>query len=196
MNGVDYPVLDGSLEIRRRRSGGRPRLSGSFPYNRTATVSNRGRRRKESFGPRAFAFAIEDPDREINLLLGHSFDKPLASKRTGTLVLTDGDDALRFEATLPLPEDQPTHVADAVKMVRAGLVLGISPGFIVPPKSAVPDAEEEVPEPGNPGVTIRRIRQAVLLELSVVTRPAYRDTTVDVRAALLGGRSRRRRAWL
>lgn len=177
-----YPILDGSLEIR-RQGDGRPKLSGSFPYNRTATVRATGRRRKESFAPRAFSFAVEDPEREINFLLGHSFDKPLASKRAGSLVLTDSDDALRFEATLPLPEDQPTHVADAVKMIEGGLLLGISPGFVVPPRSTVPDAEEEVPEPGNPGVTVRVIRQAVLLELSAVTRPAYRETTVDVRAA-------------
>ncbi len=192
---MDYPILDGSLEIRRRR-GGRPKLRGSFPYGRTATIRNRGRQRKESFGARAFAFAIEDPEREINLLLGHSFDKPLASKRSGTLVLTDGDDALRFEATLPLPDDQPTHVADAVKMIEAGLVGGISPGFIVPPADAVPDAVAEVPEPGNPGVTIRVIRQAVLLELSAVTRPAYGETTVAVRAEDPRGRDRRIRVWL
>ena len=46
----------------------------------------------------------------------------------------------------------------------------------------VPDAETLEPEPGNPGVDIRVIRQAVLYELSIVTQPAYAETSVDVRA--------------
>ena len=41
----------------------------------------------------AFAFAVEDEAREIHLLSGHSFDRPLASKRRGTLRL---DDARRW----------------------------------------------------------------------------------------------------
>ena len=70
---------------------------------------------------------------------------------------------------------------DAVLSVQAGLVGGISPAFRVPPASAVPDAEVLEDEPGNPGVKIRRIRAAVLFELSLVTRPAYPNTEVDIR---------------
>ena len=74
-----------------------------------------------------------------------------------------------------------------------------SPGFRVPPQSAVPNAEELIPEPGNPGVQIRVIRQAVLYELSLVTRPAYPETIVDLRAENEGQDEvliRRRRPWL
>ena len=168
-----WPVL----ELRAR---GRS-LSGTFPYNSLATRSDRGTVRKERFGARAFGYAI-DEGREINLLDGHDLAKPLASRKAGTLELTDGDDALRFVATLPEPEDQPTYMVDFVKRYRAGLVDGISPGFRVPPRGVVPDAEELVPEPGNPAVKIRHIRQAVLFELSLVTRAAYPDTELDLRA--------------
>ena len=51
-------------------------LSGEFPYMQLATMSDRGTVRKERFGPKAFQFAINSPDREINLLAGHSFDRP------------------------------------------------------------------------------------------------------------------------
>ena len=57
---------------------------------------------------------------------------------------------------------------------------GISPGFRVAP---IEGAEILVPEPGNPGIMIREIREAVLFEISLVTRPAYPETTVSRREA-------------
>ena len=188
-----FEVLD--LELR-QRGGGRV-MSGRFPYRSRATVSDRGRVRKEEFRARAFGFAVEDETREIHLLAGHSYDRPLASKRRGTLKLKDGDDGLRFEADLPEEAEQPSWMTDTVRALNAGLIGGISPGFRVPPPSAVPGAEELIPEPGNPGVQIRVIRQAVLFELSLVTRPAYPATEVDLRADVLPGAGvARRRVWL
>ena len=169
-----YPI---ELEFRQR---GRT-LSGVFPYGSVATVRDRGRVRKERFGPRAFRFSVEDATREIDLLAGHNFSEPLAGKRAGTLVLEDSDQGLEFVAELPAERDQPTWMVDTVKAVRGGLVRGVSPGFRVPPVSAVANAEELVPEPGNPDVLIRHINQAVLFELSLVTRPVYTDTEIDVR---------------
>ena len=179
------------LEI---RQSGRT-LSGRFPYGSTATVSDRGRARKERFSRGAFRFAVEDAEREIHLLSGHEFSKPLASKQNGSLVLEDTDDALTFTATLPELEDMPTYMVDTVKAINAGLVGGISPGFRVPPASAVPGAERLIPEPGNPGVQIRVIEAAVLFELSLVTRPAYPDTDIALRSEH-GRAARRVRIWL
>ena len=72
---------------------------------------------------------------------------------------------------------------DTIKQIRTGPGWRyISPGFMVPPRDILPDAEGLEPEPGNPAVQVRVIRQAVLTELSIVTRPAYSDTGVDVRA--------------
>ena len=59
---------------------------------------------------------------------------------------------------------------------------GVSPGFRIPPPSVVQGAEVLKPEPGNPSVMVRHIRAAVLYELSIVTRPAYADTEVELRA--------------
>ncbi|MCY4498409.1 MAG: HK97 family phage prohead protease [Rhodospirillaceae bacterium] len=36
-------------------------------------------------------------------------------------------------------------------------------------------------EPGGGGVQIRQINQAVLYELSLVTRPAYTESEIDLR---------------
>ena len=100
----------------------------------------------------------------------------------GTLEIDDGPDGLRFTATLPPDDDQPTWMSDTLRAVDAGLARGISPGFRIPPASVVPNAETDEPEPGNPGVTIRVIRQALLPELSVVTRPSYTGSSVELRA--------------
>ena len=191
---AEFPIFEASkLEI--RRSGGMRILSGRFNYGSTATVRDRGRVRKERFEPRAFRFAIEDEARQIDVLVGHDYGKPIASRKAGTLQIADGEDGVTFEAQLP--DDPPSWITDAERAVAAGLMVGLSPGFTVPPASAVPDAERLEPEPGNPGVQIRVIREAVLREFSVVTAPAYPDAAVDLRADDFGrAPNRRRRLWL
>ena len=192
------------LEIRAR---GR-KLTGSFPYNSTAVVSDRGRVRKERIRPAAFSWQLKEFEklqgqvaeqiqkglnearaqllreelarRNVDLLRGHNFDRPLASMLNGSLRLDDTPTALRFEADLP--DNPPSWVSDTVRAVEAGLLRGVSPGFRVPPKSVVPDAEELIQEAGNPGVEIRAVNQAVLYELSLVTRPAYPASQVDMRS--------------
>ena len=187
---------EGTLEI--RRGGAFSQLFGSFPYRSLAVVRDRGRVRKETFEAGAFSFALADETRAIDLLYGHSFDRPLASRKAGSLVLEDTADALTFRATLPAEGKRPSWMRDAVLAVEAGLVAGISPGFRIPPKSAVPDAEELIPEPGNEDVMIRRIRAAVLREISLVTAPAYPETGLDLRdeGETVDLRNRRLWTWL
>ena len=173
------PVYPGNIEI--RQVGGARVLSGRFPYNSMATVSDRGRVRKERFSSRAFRFAIEsEPERRIDLLVGHDFNRPVASRSAGTLRLRDTDEGVMFEAELP--DDPPSWVIDAERAVSAGLMTGISPGFRVPPQGVVPGAEQLVAEPGNPGVQIREVNHAVLRELSIVTNPAYEESMVELRS--------------
>ena len=197
-----WPV---ELEVRAR--GRRRRLVGAFPYNREAVVSDRGRVRKERFRTGAFSWQVkrfaelqdqlakmiqeevegayrealmrELAARNVDLLRGHNFDRPIASMLGGSLKLKDTNAALRFEANLP--ENPPSWIDDTLKAVDAGLIRGVSPGFRVPPASAVANAEELIDEPGNPGVQIRQINQAVLYEISLVTRPAYVDSEIDLR---------------
>ena len=189
----EYPIFDGSLEI--RQSGGARILTGRFNYNSMATIRATGRVRKERFEPRAFKYAIDqEPDRRIDILVGHDYGKPIASRQSGTLKIEDGADAVTFEARLP--DDPPSWVIDAERSIAAGLMTGLSPGFMVPPTSVVSDAERLEDEPGNPGVQIRVIREAVLREFSVVTSPAYEDAVVDLRSGEPRPAPRRRRIWL
>ena len=173
--------MENGLEI--RQVGGARFLTGVFNYNSTGTTADRGRVRKERFGSRAFGFAIDvEPSRKIDLLVGHDFGKPIASRQSGTLSIVDADDAVRFEATLPDEALTPSWVLDVEKAIANGTMVGLSPGFRVPPLSVVPNAERLIAEPGNPGVQIRQIDQAVLREFSVVTAGIYDDALVELRA--------------
>jgi len=176
----------GGLEIRKRGDGSR-RLRGRFPYKRKAVLSSGGRNgrpKKEQFAPRAFAYRVEDPNEDIHLLVGHDYGKPLASKSTGTLALQDSDEALTFEATITPQISDTTHGRDALALLESGLAIGLSPGFMIPPKRAVANAEKIEDEGYDPSrgmfnAIIRTIFAALLYELSIVTKPAYDEATVE-----------------
>ena len=206
-------IYDGVLEIRAKGTSGSRTIYGTFPYNKLATLRNRGKVRKEMLMSHAFRWSVDQIERikkEINNLLqstithvekerilealqqelqrrnihilsGHSFDKVLGSALLGAAFF---DDEENFSFEVPLPEESkmPTYMQDTVKQIEAGLLGGISPGFLPVPKEVKPDAETLEPEPGNPSVYVRKIKEAVLVEMSLVTRPAYSETSLNVRA--------------
>lgn len=179
-----FAAPDGGLELRAERDGSH-RLSGRFPYGKLATLSDGGRRgrpRKETFASRAFSYNVAREDIDISLLVGHSFDKPLASRKAGTLELTDTDDALSFTAIITRAVAETSFARDALALIAAGLAVGLSPGFRIPPERAVPDAEKvEEEDPALGSALIRTITAALLYELSIVTRPAYSEAQVELR---------------
>lgn len=181
-----YAPVTTELELRAESDGSRV-ITGRFPYNSMATLSdggrNGGRPKKEQFKPGAFRYSIEDDDQDIALLVGHDFDKPLASKKSKSLTFSDGDDALEFESRIPKGVAETSHGRDVLALIAAGLAVGVSPGFRIPPQSAVKDAvstENEDPDKGN--AIIRTISAAILVELSIVARPAYTNSDVEARS--------------
>lgn len=179
------------LEIRAGDDGSHE-LSGTFPYNSNAVLSDGGRNgrpKKERFASRAFSYRVERPEEDIHLLLGHDYNRPLASRGAGTLDLIDGDDALTLRAIITRDIAETSHGKDTLNMIRAGLAVGLSPGFRLPPERAVPrDSAERIhDEPHRPAegmhrAIIREIMQALLYELSIVTRPAYPTAQVEARS--------------
>ena len=218
---TDYPILDGSLEIRARGEGRSSSLVGRFFYGQMATIRSSGTVRKERFAPDSMSWqvrefeklqaelgrvmqgAVDQARREIleeqlerrntHLLVGHSYDKACADMRSGSLKVRHTRQAVEIEAELPPESRQPSWVRDAVLAVEGGQLRGISPGFQVP---AGKGGERLVPEPGNPGVMVREITDAVVFEYSLVARPAYASTEVDARADDPAVAPRRRRVWL
>ena len=185
-------------------------IVGRFPYNQQATVKDRGKVRKERIGPNAFSWQLQEfaklqrqlgqtitdavskvqrellqeqlERRNVNILAGHSFDAPLGDMKRGTARVTSSDESLDFEVDLPPEADRPTYMADLVKNVKTGRAGGVSPGFYIPPRSAVAKAESFAPEVGNPSVQIRTVHEAVMPEISIVTRPVYGNTSIELRA--------------
>ncbi len=183
----------GGLELRRRKDGG-VNLGGKFPYGVNAVLSSGGRKgrpKKERIKSRAFRYRIETPSdhggkKEIHLLSGHDYSKPLASVRAGTLKLQDTADAVLFNAHITREVAETQHGGDALALIIAGLAVGLSPGFLLPPARREPEAEiiedegtDE--EAGEYNAIIRTILAALLYELSIVTRPAYPETQVELR---------------
>ena len=218
-------VYEGELELRQsgRRLAGRFPYS-QRSGDRMATVMNRGRVRKERIAPDAFGWQIREFEklqgelastitnavdearvqllrqeierRNIHVLAGHSYDRPMGDMLRSGARVTSTREAVEFEIELPDESNQPSYMRDAVAMVRAGLIGGISPGFRVPPGAVVPNSERLEPEPGNAAVQVRVIENAVLYELSIVTRPAYSETDIDVRALDALTPIKRPRIWL
>ena len=222
---VHRAVYEGELELRQRgrQLAGRFPYS-QKSGDRMATVMNRGRVRKERIAPDAFGWQIREfgklqgelaaaindsldearvqllrqeiERRNIHVLAGHSYDRPMGDMlRSGARVQSTRE-AVEFEIELPDESNQPSYMRDTVAMVRAGLIGGISPGFRVPPRAVVPNGERLEPEPGNEAVQVRVIENAVLYELSIVTRPDYSETDIDVRALDAIAPRRRARLWL
>lgn len=179
----------GELELRRAGDGAQV-LAGRFPYGKLAVLSDGGREgrpRKEVIAPGAFEHRLADPEEDIHLLVGHDFGLPLASKATRSLTFRDTPQALLFEARISPAVAATQHGRDVLALIGAGLAVGISPGFRIPPRRAVEKAEEITEEPDEPargmhGALIRTIFAALLYELSIVTRPAYSDAQVQARS--------------
>lgn len=187
-----WGVQQGGLEIRKPAPGRVGTvLRGRFPYNKPAVLSDGGRTgrpRKEVIAPRAFEYRLNLPvgpkENDIHLLAGHAFDRPLASRNAGTLSFADTDEALIFDALISPEMERVSYVQDVLGTIAAGLALGISPGFRIPPERAVKEAEKIEDEPMDPargmhGAIIRTVVAALLYELSIVTRPAYPEAAVE-----------------
>lgn len=178
----------GGLELRKRASGAMA-LRGRFPYGKAAVLSDGGRTgrpRKEIIAPRAFAYRVNDPKEDIHFLFGHSFDRPLASRGAGTLTFQDTEEALFFEALISAEMQEVSYVRDFLSGFAAGLIMGLSPGFRLPPKRAVAEAETvedegSDPENGAHNAIIRTVHHALLYEVSAVTRPAYDEAQIEAR---------------
>lgn len=153
----------GTLEV--RAEAGATRLRAIFPYGAETTLAEG---RAEVFAPGAFRGRIAE---DALLLYGHDFDRPLASRRAGSLTLTENDTGLHLEARI---EGATSWARDMLAAHAAGLIGGVSPGFRVPPGG------DRVERRG--AGLLRTVNAAELQEISVVTRPAYPQAQIEARS--------------
>ena len=171
---VDQPAYTESVaEIQHRYEQRAAGVQATYRYDQTETISDTGRNRKRRIRPNAFRNSLDDPAQEITLQLGRDPSKTIGSKLAGTLVLEDNP-VLLLAKVLAVPAI--TAYVDFKEQIAAGMVA-----HIVPQVREVRGAYIDIPEPGNPGVTIREYDSLKLHALSLQLRePKGAESTVDL----------------
>ncbi len=121
---------------------------------------------REKIAPGAFAEAVGRDD--VVFLVNHE-GLPLARTRSGTLKLTEDDRGLYMESEL---DSSDPDVAQIVPKMKRGDLDKMSFGFIATRQEW--DETEELP--------VRTIHEASLIDVSVVTIPAYDGTEIGLRS--------------
>jgi HK97 family phage prohead protease len=121
---------------------------------------------REQIAPGAFRGSLARDD--IRALVDHEPGRVLGRTRSGTLRLLEDDTGLRFEIDPP-----DTQVArDLMALVDRGDVSGCSFGFVA--RGEAWDHKAEPP--------LRTLTEIELMEISIVTFPAYPETGVALRS--------------
>ena len=105
---------------------------------------------------------------DVRALLNHDKNYVLGRNRSGTLVLTEDERGLRFEVTAPNTQ----WARDLAESVRRGDIDQCSFGF-----QAVRDDWRTAD-----GFDERTLLEVRLFDVSIVTYPAYLDTSANVRS--------------
>ena len=218
---ADYPVFDGKLEI--RQEGDKPVLTAVFPLNRTATVSNTGRVRKERFARGSMSWQVREFAKlqdEMARVLSSGIDDFTMQRRVADLDdalekrnthLLVGHDFNRAIADMKSGNLTVQHTDDAV-FLRADLppeelqpswvrdavlaVDGKQLRGISPGFNVTPQGRQRlVPEDGPGDSLVKEILDSTVYEYSLVARPTYAGTQVDTRADDMLMVPTRRRYW-
>jgi HK97 family phage prohead protease len=158
-----------SKETRATGTDASPKLSGyAAKFNSPAQIGDGFR---EVILPGAFDMTLID-GADVRALFNHNADHVLGRTKSGSLRLKTDSVGLWFEVDLP-----DTEIARQVHtLVSRGDVSQCSFGFI-------PTSENWVPST-NGGLPLREIQACDLLDISVVTYPAYANTSVQARSLM------------
>lgn len=155
----------------------------AVPFNRETTIGDMKRGGwKEEVADGSTRKSITEGD--VVFLAHHDMHQPLARMSAGNLELRETPSGLQYEAD---PVDT-SYGRDIRALADAKVLGGVSIGF-------VPVKEEWRDEDGNPSDkyngTHRILREIKLVEISAVTNPAYKDTSIMARDELLAERETR-----
>jgi HK97 family phage prohead protease len=164
---MEKRAMNSRLEIRENDGGGATIAGVAVPYGKPSEEMWGFR---EIIAPGAFAASLSG-GLDIRCLWSHDTGKPLGRTSNNTLRLRDAPEGLSFECDLGAT----SWSADAREAIKRGDVAGMSFGFIVR-KDDWAFAED---------ATVRTVIEAELFEVSPVAFPAYPDSSVEARSALL-----------
>ena len=126
---------------------------------------------RERVAPGAFDRSLAD-DTDIRALVDHDTSKVIGRRSSGTLKLATDERGLRVEIDLP----ETTYANDLRALLQRGDVSQMSFAFLVEPNGEKWEGRDES------GVRIRTLTDVQLIEVSVVTIPAYPDTVAALRS--------------
>lgn len=121
---------------------------------------------REVIAPGAFAATLKTAD--VRAYFDHDRGRVLGRKSAGTLRLHEDERGLAVEIDLP----DTTDGRDVQTLIKRGDVSGMSFGFIVRKQQW-----DETVEP-----PLRTLQQIELREVSIVSEPAYDDTSIALRS--------------
>jgi HK97 family phage prohead protease len=126
---------------------------------------------RERVAPEAFNRSLEG-DTDIRALVDHDTAKVLGRSSSGTLKLSTDERGLKVEIDLP----DTTYANDLRALLERGDVSQMSFAFLVEPNGEKWEGRDEA------GMRIRTLTDVQLIEVSVVTIPAYPDTVAALRS--------------
>lgn len=165
-------------ELRVAREAERPKLVGYAAVFDSWTQIGRFR---EVIRPGAFRRAIKE-QQDVRALLNHDANQVIGRTKNGSLRMAEDKRGLKVEIEPP-----DTQVGrDTVRMVEDGYLDAMSFAFRVPGQSS---------ERWSPDDRERELLDLDLFDVSVVTYPAYKDTSIAARSleAALAASKRERR---
>lgn len=121
---------------------------------------------REVIAPGAFTETLKTAD--VRAYFDHDRGRVLGRKSAGTLRLREDSRGLAVEIDLP----DTTDGRDVRALIERGDVSGMSIGFIA--RKQIWDEAVEPP--------LRMIQQVDLIEVSIVSEPAYDDTSIALRS--------------
>lgn len=127
---------------------------------------------REFIAPGAFKRSL-DSGEDVRALLDHDTRLVLGRRSAGTLRLHEDSKGLAVEIDLP----STSYARDAAELIRRGDVSQMSFGFTIPH-----GGDEWLPPEGDEPLRRRIVRQANLMEVSVVSIPAYPQTEIGLRS--------------
>jgi HK97 family phage prohead protease len=122
----------------------------------------------ERIKPGAFSETLKENRSDPRLLWDHNTQYVLGRRSAGTLTLTEDTKGLRFEATLP----DTSYARDLKILMERGDVREMSFGFNV-----MRDVWTDTDKP----IAKRDVLEVRLIEISIVSFPAYPQTSVKLR---------------
>lgn len=164
-------IAAAELRFEEDGDGKQPRVGGYAAVFNSPSLDLGGGlvRFREQIAPGAFADALSTSD--VPLLIEHR-DLALADTKTKTLRLSEDKRGLKFDADLD-PDDP--DVRRIIPKLRRGTLRSMSFGFLVAEDGAKWERRD-----GGIFRTVTKVKE--LVDVSLVTQPAYPDTSVALRS--------------